>query len=64
MRNEFQKINYHDVVPSALFIATKLLDNFRRLKEIVHVCAKKSKKDDSFVLLENDKVCHFIYDMI
>ena len=39
-----------------LFITTKLQDNYRRLKEIVHVCAKKSKKDDNFVLNENDKV--------
>lgn len=56
MRNDFSRINYHDVVPSALFITTKLQDNYRRVRDIVYVCAKKSKKDESYVIDENDKV--------
>ncbi|KAJ3128135.1 hypothetical protein HK100_009352, partial [Physocladia obscura] len=46
MRESFRKHRYQDVSTAALFLATKVEENARRLKQVIQVAAQRALKSD------------------
>ncbi len=55
MRNSIKTYNYHDISPACLFIAIKLSDTYRKLRDVIQVCAKKAAKNDNLDVSEGSK---------
>ncbi|KAL0080702.1 cyclin-like protein [Phycomyces blakesleeanus] len=55
MRQSMRRFHVYDIAATSLFVATKVEENARRLRDFVNACAQKAQKNDRLMLDENSK---------
>ncbi|KAI7861229.1 cyclin-like protein, partial [Spinellus fusiger] len=55
MRQSIRRFHVYDIAATSLFVATKVEENARRLKDFVNACAQKAQKNDRLILEEGSK---------
>ncbi|KAG1046962.1 hypothetical protein G6F46_012110 [Rhizopus delemar] len=55
MRQSMKRYHVYDIAATSLFVATKVEECTRRIKDIVIVCAQKAQKNDKLTLEEDSK---------
>ncbi|KAI9245118.1 cyclin-like protein [Phascolomyces articulosus] len=55
MRQSMQRFHVYDIAATSLFVATKVEECTRRIKDFVNVCAQKAQKNDRLQLTEDSK---------
>ncbi|EIE86114.1 hypothetical protein RO3G_10825 [Rhizopus delemar RA 99-880] len=58
MRQSVKRYHVYDIAATSLFVATKVEECTRRIKDIVIVCAQKAQKNDKLSLEEGSKQAH------
>ncbi|KAI9253151.1 cyclin-like protein [Sporodiniella umbellata] len=58
MRQSMKSFHVYDIAATSLFLATKVEESTRRIKDIATVCAQKAQKNDKLVLEEGSKQPH------
>ncbi|CEI89741.1 hypothetical protein RMCBS344292_04090 [Rhizopus microsporus] len=55
MRQSMKRFHVYDIAATSLFVATKVEECTRRMKDIVTACAQKAQKNDKLSLEEDSK---------
>ncbi|ORZ13968.1 cyclin-like protein [Absidia repens] len=55
MRQSMKRFHIYDMAATSLFVATKVEESTRRLKDFIIACAQKAAKNDKLILDENSK---------
>ncbi|KAI8142415.1 cyclin-like protein [Fennellomyces sp. T-0311] len=55
MRRSMMRYHVYDIAATSLFVATKVEESTRRIKDFVNVCAQKAQKNDKLILTEDSK---------
>ncbi|KAI8331528.1 cyclin-like protein [Chlamydoabsidia padenii] len=55
MRHSMKRFHIYDMAATSLFVAAKVEENTRRIKDFVNACAQKAAKNDKLVLNEDSK---------
>ncbi|KAI8972346.1 cyclin-like protein [Pilobolus umbonatus] len=55
MRQSMRRFHVYDIAATSLFVATKVEECTRRIKDIVIACAQKAQKNDKLTLEEDSK---------
>ncbi|ORE23298.1 cyclin-like protein [Rhizopus microsporus] len=58
MRQSMKRFHVYDIAATSLFVATKVEECTRRMKDIVTACAQKAQKNDKLSLEEDSKQAH------
>ncbi|KAI8098943.1 cyclin-like protein [Halteromyces radiatus] len=55
MRQSMKRFHIYDMAATSLFVATKVEESTRRIKDFVNACAQKASKNDKLILDEDSK---------
>ncbi|ORX47778.1 cyclin-like protein [Hesseltinella vesiculosa] len=55
MRQSMKRFHIYDMAATCLYVATKVEESTRRMKDFINVCAQKASKNDKVSLEENSK---------
>ncbi|CAO3629543.1 unnamed protein product [Cunninghamella blakesleeana] len=55
MRQSMKRFHVYDMAATSLFVASKVEENTRRIKDFINACAQKASKNDKLTLEEGSK---------
>ncbi|KAK9704502.1 hypothetical protein K7432_010145 [Basidiobolus ranarum] len=64
MRQSLKDYHYYDIGATCLFVATKVEETLRKLKDLIVVCVQKAQKNDKLLVEEDSKEFKRWRDMI